>query len=327
MRTVNTALAAALLCLASGPVLAAPAATVDFDYEEIFRNPLPPLFFPLSDGAKIDTTYGYLGITLGCFNGTVPLSNLCANAATGGDAFARASAAPASAPNVVYLSQSGVPEFDERYGYIKASFANPVSAVSIDAQPRATLELGLPVVGNRPFLQAFNSAGTYLGTANYSYGTCNPNTTQCPWQTLTFTRPQGDIKFVAFSSAIGLGGAYEYGQFDNLKTYVDTDGDGVPDNLDNCINVANPSQLDADGDGYGNACDADLDNNGTVSATDFALMRSVLGASSGSGALAAAADLDGNGTVTATDFALLRAALGGNPGPSALHPNCPPTCP
>ncbi|HWC14058.1 MAG TPA: CocE/NonD family hydrolase [Actinomycetota bacterium] len=36
---------------------------------------------------------------------------------------------------------------------------------------------------------------------------------------------------------------------------ADTDGDGVADDADNCPEVANPGQEDADGDGRGNACD------------------------------------------------------------------------
>lgn len=37
----------------------------------------------------------------------------------------------------------------------------------------------------------------------------------------------------------------------------DTDGDGIPDDADNCPTVPNPAQVDSDGDGWGAACDCD----------------------------------------------------------------------
>ncbi|MGH2829465.1 MAG: thrombospondin type 3 repeat-containing protein [Actinomycetota bacterium] len=43
---------------------------------------------------------------------------------------------------------------------------------------------------------------------------------------------------------------------------LDTDEDGVPDNIDNCPTVSNPDQKDTDGDGQGDACDDDDDNDG-----------------------------------------------------------------
>ncbi|MEM9547930.1 MAG: thrombospondin type 3 repeat-containing protein [Bacteroidota bacterium] len=40
----------------------------------------------------------------------------------------------------------------------------------------------------------------------------------------------------------------------------DTDGDGINNDDDNCPNVSNPDQADADGDGIGDACDSTNDN-------------------------------------------------------------------
>lgn len=46
-------------------------------------------------------------------------------------------------------------------------------------------------------------------------------------------------------------------------TPSDVDGDGVADTADNCINTANASQADNDGDGVGNACDGTPDGDTT----------------------------------------------------------------
>jgi len=48
----------------------------------------------------------------------------------------------------------------------------------------------------------------------------------------------------------------------------DEDGDGVPDEEDNCPLVSNPDQEDADGDGVGDVCEGDSDGDGVADDID-----------------------------------------------------------
>jgi len=57
---------------------------------------------------------------------------------------------------------------------------------------------------------------------------------------------------------------------------IDSDGDGIPDGLDNCPTVPNTGQADIDGDGYGDACDLSGSISGRV--TDVVTAQGVPGA-------------------------------------------------
>jgi hypothetical protein len=99
--------------------------------------------------------------------------------------------------------------------------------------------------------------------------------------------------------ALGLAGAA-------FAQTGDADGDGVPDDVDNCPTTFNPSQtnsdattdppgdpygdacdncrdvcnvlqIDADGDGCGNVCDPDITQTGVVGLEDFAYLSTKLG--------------------------------------------------
>jgi len=49
---------------------------------------------------------------------------------------------------------------------------------------------------------------------------------------------------------------------------ADADGDGVPDDEDNCPNIWNPFQIDFDDDGLGDVCDTDIDSDGVPNDED-----------------------------------------------------------
>lgn len=64
----------------------------------------------------------------------------------------------------------------------------------------------------------------------------------------------------------------EYYRIDNVLvrgvTINDADGDGIEDSLDNCISFFSPIQADSDGDGVGDFCDLDDDNDGILDADE-----------------------------------------------------------
>jgi hypothetical protein len=98
----------------------------------------------------------------------------------------------------------------------------------------------------------------------------------------------------------------------------DGDDDGVCDEADDCLATPNPSQLDGDFDGYGNACDADYSNDGTVGIQDLMSLGAALGSAAGDPGYAPALDVDGDGAIGDPELAFFASQFGRLPGPSGL---------
>ena len=104
---------------------------------------------------------------------------------------------------------------------------------------------------------------------------------------------------------------YAWAVRDGDVAAVDIDGDGVSDDIDNCTLAPNASQLDSNGDGIGNACDPDLDDNGVVNFVDASIFGTLFGTGTGIG------DFNGDGNTNFIDYAIFPEYFGGPPGPSA----------
>jgi len=108
------------------------------------------------------------------------------------------------------------------------------------------------------------------------------------------------------------------GQASDPREAPDADSDGIADEEDDCAVAPDTLQLDSDQDGYGNACDADYDDNGMVGLSDFLAFGSVFGSSSGSPGWNAEMDANGDGTIGVNDFLAFGGSFGAGPGPSGL---------
>jgi CSLREA domain-containing protein len=127
-----------------------------------------------------------------------------------------------------------------------------------------------------------------------------------PHVTATSAQPGAGVGTSNFSAPFTCRDFNQNGICDGVD---DIDGDSVVDALDTCILVPNANQRDTDGDGYGNLCDGDLDNDGSVNFADLAIFRTRFGTSNPD------ADFNGDGQVNFADLAIFRGLFGKPPGP------------
>jgi len=125
---------------------------------------------------------------------------------------------------------------------------------------------------------------------------------------------------VAQPTAIGDSMSSGYTLQAGFMSVPDDDGDGLRSFVDNCSEVANPSQYDSNNDGYGNICDPDLDNNGIVNFLDYLEITATFTATPGDANWNPDADLNGDNIVNFLDISLFSPFFLNTPGPSGLAP-------
>lgn len=119
-------------------------------------------------------------------------------------------------------------------------------------------------------------------------------------------------------SATLFASTFGRGIYSVMLPAMDSDADGIANGLDNCITIANPAQADSDGDLYGNACDADFNNDCEVNVQDLGEMRVNFFQ------IAPEFDLTADGIVNVLDLARLKSLFFQPVGPSGLTALCAP---
>ena len=128
-----------------------------------------------------------------------------------------APACPATGNDVTWLYTT--PRFNGFQAGVRATFSSPKTWVSITARPSVTpgtLPDGGPLpVTNKPYIEAFDPAGNYLGETTYlpNFGDANWGN----WQIVGVHAPAGKlIGSVVFSTQANPASALVAGEFDNL---------------------------------------------------------------------------------------------------------------
>ncbi len=217
----------------------------------------------------------------------------------------------------VKVRDLGAGQFHYEYALMNLDFDRQVHSFAIPVLAGAAIE-------NVQFGDGdADSANDWTGVQSAGLLTWSaPSGHALDWGTLVNFRLEANVAPATTAAALR---PLESGANDNVATLtlapledgsaLDTDADGVADSADNCVLVANPDQRDSNGDFFGNACDADLNNDGQINFLDLSELKAAFFSS---GDLAG--DLDGDGEVNFVDLAAMKAVFFTSPGPSGVGP-------
>ncbi len=207
-------------------------------------------------------------------------------------------------------------DYDPHFGGLNGSNTTATYPLPVQAQPSlltASLVWNLAIAGGAAdnfdpaaTLEDLNVAVIDLGNGDAvvaSSASALENT-----ENISFVVPAN----AQYALRVTRTGSFDWDYGVAWQLLPDADADGAYDSRDNCISVYNRDQFDADDDGYGNICDADLNNSGEVTVADYTILRNLLNTDD------PVADLNHSGHVTVADYTILRNRLNTAPGPSGL---------
>jgi FtsP/CotA-like multicopper oxidase with cupredoxin domain len=171
------------------------------------------------------------------------------------------------------------------------------------------------VIAENGRLYTYNDNGTVLSNAKDLHSLVLPALSTKD-VLLTVTPADAPKSYAIYDRMLNVtNGAEEQpgGMISFLFVDRDNDSDGVPNYLDNCVNRSNPGQVDTIGNGFGDACNFDVNNDGNVDFGDvITLLASVnpptMGVSLG--------DFDNNNIIDFGDLITLLGFLNQPLGPS-----------
>lgn len=111
------------------------------------------------------------------------------------------------------MNGTGMPLFDARWGAAEAVFGQLQQSISVRAYALDSPE-GLGSSDNRPFMEAYDSNGAYLGKVRTRFGPKNANFFG-HWHPLSFSSPTRNIQRTRLSSQ-AQGSPWVCTAFDNL---------------------------------------------------------------------------------------------------------------
>lgn len=128
------------------------------------------------------------------------------------------------------------------------------------------------------------------------------------------------VDSVGQPSAVGTSSSAGYVLTAGFHAPPDTDTDLVRDFLDNCSLDPNADQFDSNDDGFGNICDADINDDGIVDLQDLAELRLAFLTQPENPAWNPHADFNNDSAVDLIDASIMRVRFLLAPGPSGIAP-------